>query len=189
MKNNIKYIGKMLMHPETKQIMTEDYFHLLIKLDLVPFCDWKSMDFVVLEDCKEIISEDKATLVGLINGKQIEVIQSLENYIKKEFFVYQETEEEKEDKEVTRLVTEKELDNHFKPATETTVQGSTIMLKEFTNYMIILNLTNTVTVDYDNEVFSQDEMVQLITSILDSMKIDYDTRKNDDQTISIDLYE
>ncbi|AYB37548.1 hypothetical protein D5F52_04220 [Brevibacillus laterosporus] len=63
------------------------------------------------------------------------------------------------------------------------------MFNEFANYITILNNENTVTVANDNDAFSQDDMIVLITNVLDSMKIDYDTRKNDDQTISIDLYE
>lgn len=63
------------------------------------------------------------------------------------------------------------------------------MFNEFANYITILNNENTVTVARDNDAFAQDDMIVLITNVLDSMKIDYDTRKNDDQTISIDLYE
>lgn len=63
------------------------------------------------------------------------------------------------------------------------------MFNEFANYITILNNENTVTVARDNDAFAQDDMIVLITNVLASMKIDYDTRKNDDQTISIDLYE
>ncbi|PPB12851.1 hypothetical protein [Brevibacillus laterosporus] len=179
MGDNVKYIGKMLMHPETKRIMTEDYYHFLVKLDLVPFCDWKLMDFIVLEDCKEIFSEDKATLTGMINGKQFEVVHSLEEYIKEKFFVYQECEEED---------TQEELGNSLETETEIE-QGNGIMFNEFANYIYILNKENAVTIATDNEAFSQDEMVMLITDILDGLKIDYEPQKNDDQTFSIDLCE
>ncbi|MFB0831537.1 hypothetical protein ACEU2D_18280 [Brevibacillus laterosporus] len=63
------------------------------------------------------------------------------------------------------------------------------MFNEFANYIYELSNGDTVTVATDNDAFPQDEMIMLITDILDGFKIDYKTQKNDDQTISIDLYE
>ncbi|QDX94732.1 hypothetical protein EEL30_22075 [Brevibacillus laterosporus] len=63
------------------------------------------------------------------------------------------------------------------------------MLNEFVRYMSVLTNDDTVTIANNNEAFEQGDMVQLITDILDGLKVDYDTHVNDDLTINIDLYE
>ncbi|TPG68688.1 hypothetical protein EEL31_09225 [Brevibacillus laterosporus] len=63
------------------------------------------------------------------------------------------------------------------------------MLNEFVRYMSVLTNDDTVTIANNNEAFEQGDMVQLITDILDGLKVDYDIYENDDLTINIDLYE
>nr|WP_162306331.1 hypothetical protein [Brevibacillus laterosporus] len=55
--------------------------------------------------------------------------------------------------------------------------------------MSVLTNDDTVTIANNNEAFEQGDMVQLITDILDGLKVDYDIYENDDLTINIDLYE
>lgn len=63
------------------------------------------------------------------------------------------------------------------------------MLNEFARYMSMLTNDDTVTIAHDNEAFVQEEMVQLIIDILDSLQVDYNKHVNGDLTLSINLYE
>lgn len=74
----IEYIGKMIMHPVTNQIVKEDDFQM--------FSDWATTNFIYAEDCQEVVTEDKVTLIGFIAGEKFEVEMSIEDYFEGKTF-------------------------------------------------------------------------------------------------------
>jgi hypothetical protein len=69
---NIEYIGKMIIHPVTNQIVKEDDFQM--------FSDWATVNFIIAEDCQEVVTEDKVTLTGFISGQKFEVEMPIDDY-------------------------------------------------------------------------------------------------------------
>ncbi|RNB59492.1 hypothetical protein EDM57_04960 [Brevibacillus gelatini] len=74
----IEYIGRMIMHPVTSQIVKEDDFQM--------FSDWATTNFIYAENCEEIVTEDKVTLVGFIAGEKFEIEMPIEDYFEGKSF-------------------------------------------------------------------------------------------------------
>lgn len=65
-------VGDMIVHPETKEIVTEDMF--------LSYPNWKETDFIKVTNCKETKTPEGVALTGEINGQTFTATLSENDY-------------------------------------------------------------------------------------------------------------
>lgn len=72
MKTNTYEIGNMIVHPVTKEIVTEDMF--------ISYQDWKTTEFIQAINCKETKTDNGFVLTGEIDGVEFTASLTDEEY-------------------------------------------------------------------------------------------------------------
>lgn len=72
METNTYQIGNMIVHPVTKEIVTEDMF--------ISYHDWRTTEFIKATNCKETETENGFVLTGEVDGKAFTVTLTIEKY-------------------------------------------------------------------------------------------------------------
>lgn len=71
----------MIIHPVTKEIMTEDMF--------LSYPDWREIKFIKATDCQEIETATGFVLTGKVEGKPFRTELSFEDYFEGKSFKYE----------------------------------------------------------------------------------------------------
>ncbi|MGG1664498.1 hypothetical protein [Brevibacillus sp. NRS-1366] len=154
------YIGKMLIHPVTNEMVKEDDFQM--------FSDWTTTNFIYAEDCQEVTTEDKVTLTGSIAGEKFEVEMDIEDYFDGKSFTYS-TEIEMTTEDVIEQIeydTNAKVDknNVIKNYSHVQLNGETLLSFRVKNNKIIVFPTCK---HFSRTNFFEIDLEQLITIILD----------------------
>ncbi|MFA2595259.1 hypothetical protein ABR772_25725 [Bacillus cereus] len=75
-------VGTMIVHPETKEIVTEDMF--------LSYPNWKETDFIKVTNCKETKTPEGVALTGEINGQPFTATLSENDYFNGKNFILPE---------------------------------------------------------------------------------------------------
>ncbi|MEW4131886.1 hypothetical protein [Bacillus thuringiensis] len=77
--SEVHEVGDMIVHPKTKEIVTEDMF--------ISYPNWRETDFIKVINCKEIKTPEGVALTGEINGQTFTATLSENDYFNGKNFV------------------------------------------------------------------------------------------------------
>lgn len=80
--SEVHEVGDMIVHPETKEIVTEDMF--------LSYPNWKETDFIKVTNCKETKTAEGVALTGEINGQTFTATLSENEYFNGKNFILPE---------------------------------------------------------------------------------------------------
>lgn len=87
--SEVHEVGDMIVHPETKEIVTEDMF--------LSYPNWKETDFIKVTNCKETKTAEGVALTGEIDGVTFTATLSEQDYFNGKNFILPEEEKEGEE--------------------------------------------------------------------------------------------
>ncbi|PEL24299.1 hypothetical protein [Bacillus toyonensis] len=87
--SEVHEVGDMIVHPETKEIVTEDMF--------LSYPNWKETDFIKVTNCKETKTAEGVALTGEIDGVTFTATLSEQDYFNGKNFILPEEEKESEE--------------------------------------------------------------------------------------------
>ncbi|HDR8302796.1 TPA: hypothetical protein QC153_002156 [Bacillus cereus] len=80
--SEVHEVGDMIVHPDTKEIVTEDMF--------LSYPNWKETDFIKVTNCKETKTPEGVALTGEINGQTFTATLSENDYFNGKNFILPE---------------------------------------------------------------------------------------------------